>query len=87
MRRLETVLEVRKCLHEFPRALARHGTLFMSRAEIADDTSECALYRAHCLEREVRGRMSDSIHRVSDFFAHKCSEVDMRENIFYTLDV
>ena|GEM_PF-3636296 len=74
MRRFETVLEVRKCLHELSRTLARRGNL-VPHAQIAHSARKQTLHRTHRLQREIGYRMPCAIRCVTYLLTRKCAQV------------
>ena len=87
MRCVKRVLELGKCLYEFPSALARHGGTLGPHAQIADKTREEMFNLPHRLERDVCDRVSEARHRVTSLISRKCGKIDMRDNELDLLDV
>ena len=83
----QTTFKIGECFHKFSRTFSRDGINCMARAQVADETREKALGRAHHLEREVCKIVTKTTYETAYLVAQKRTEIDILKNKFNALDI
>lgn len=87
MRRFQSILEIRKCLHKRPCLLTRCLFDRLSRMEISNEARECSFHSTHNEEREVYDIMPYAMREMARLVPEECTKINVGKDEFNPLNV